>query len=194
MLPYLEPTGMTPEEMESRIMAELDLPAFPVATQVYPRKQDWLVLNALAGPSRSLYKFAFDLRLLQAPSLGEWSEPLGRDRLGRRHAVQGIRFNQRTSIRWPGTSPHCLVLPGTMRRIPLLERTLDDSGNRREVLPSAFLAVDEILGAARRILGGLQIYEGAIARNLAMYGDFAATERLLMVLVSKGRTVRRCTK
>jgi len=68
----------------------------------------------------------------------------------------------------------------------LLERTLDDSGNRREVLPSAFLAVDEILSAARRILGGLQIYEGAIARNLAMYGDFAATERLLVVLVSKG--------
>ncbi len=115
----LEPTGMTPEEMESRIMAELDLPAFPVATQVYPRKQDWLVLNALAGLSGSLYKFAFDLRLLQAPSLGEWSEPLGRDRLGRQAMLfKGIRFNQRTSIRWPGTSPHCLVLPGTMRRIP----------------------------------------------------------------------------
>lgn len=183
----LEPTGMTPEEMESRIMAELDLPAFPVATQVYPRKQDWLVLNALAGLSGSLYKFAFDLRLLQAPSLGEWSEPFGARQVGssampfKRNPVQSENID--SLARYVATLPR---VAWDNAAHSLLERTLDDSGNRREVLPSAFLAVDEILGAARRILGGLQIYEGAIARNLAMYGDFAATERLLMVLVSKG--------
>ena len=68
----------------------------------------------------------------------------------------------------------------------LLERTLDDSANRREVLPSAFLAADELLATAQRIIGDLRIYDGAIERNLAAYGDFAATERLLMALVAAG--------
>jgi len=68
----------------------------------------------------------------------------------------------------------------------LLERTLDDSGNRREVLPSAFLATDEILGTAQIVIGDLRIYDGAIGRTLAAYGDFAATERLLMALVRAG--------
>jgi adenylosuccinate lyase len=68
----------------------------------------------------------------------------------------------------------------------LLERTLDDSANRREVLPSAYLAVDEVLRAARRIVGGLRVNEGAIARDMEVYGVFAATERLLMMLVKAG--------
>jgi adenylosuccinate lyase len=68
----------------------------------------------------------------------------------------------------------------------LLERTLDDSANRREVLPSAYLAVDEILRATQRIVRGLRVSEGAIARNMEIYGVFAATERLLMALVKAG--------
>ena len=68
--------------LESRIMKAIGLEAFPVATQTYPRKQDWLIINALAGLAGSLYKFAFDLRLLQAPSLGEWAEPFGRQQVG----------------------------------------------------------------------------------------------------------------
>lgn len=183
----LEGTGMTPEAMESRIMAELDLPVFPVATQVYPRKQDWLVLNALAGLSGSLYKFAFDLRLLQSPSLGEWSEPFGARQVG--SSAMPFKRNPIQSENIDSLARYVAALPRVAwdnAAHSLLERTLDDSGNRREVLPSAFLAIDEILHTACRILGGLQIYEGAIARTLAMYGDFAATERLLMVLVSKG--------
>jgi len=68
----------------------------------------------------------------------------------------------------------------------LLERTLDDSANRRLILPGAFLAVDEMLLSARRIVAGLVINEGAVTRNLAAYGVFAATERLLMTLVRAG--------
>jgi adenylosuccinate lyase len=68
----------------------------------------------------------------------------------------------------------------------LLERTLDDSANRRQVLPVAFLAVDEILGATHRILRDLRLYEAAIARNMATYGLFSATERVLMDLVRQG--------
>lgn len=68
----------------------------------------------------------------------------------------------------------------------LLERTLDDSANRREVLPAAFLATDEVLHRAARLLAGLEIDERALARNLERYGTFAATERVLMEAVKAG--------
>jgi adenylosuccinate lyase len=60
----------------------LGLEAFPVATQVAPRRQDWEVLTVLAGIAQSVYRFAFDLRLLQSPPIGEWSEPFGRAQVG----------------------------------------------------------------------------------------------------------------
>ncbi|MCJ7533314.1 MAG: adenylosuccinate lyase, partial [Anaerolineales bacterium] len=68
----------------------------------------------------------------------------------------------------------------------LLERTLDDSANRRSLLPEAFLICDELLQTATRIVKGLQVDEAALARNLAIYGPFAATERVLMALVKAG--------
>jgi adenylosuccinate lyase len=67
-----------------------------------------------------------------------------------------------------------------------LERTLDDSANRRVILPEAFLCLDELLITAQDLLAGLVIHETAIARNLAIYGPFAATERLLMAAVKAG--------
>jgi len=70
--------------------------------------------------------------------------------------------------------------------LSVLERTLDDSANRRTILPEAFLATDEILHRARAILSGLQINRDAISRNLAAYGPFAATESLLMEVVAQG--------
>ena len=68
----------------------------------------------------------------------------------------------------------------------LLERTLDDSANRRILLPEAFLATDELLRTASSILSKLRVDESAIARNMAIYGPFAATERVLMALVKSG--------
>jgi adenylosuccinate lyase len=180
-------TSMSPAAMEAEVMATLELPAFPVATQVYPRKQDWLVLNALAGLAGTLYKFAFDLRLLQSPSFGEWSEPFGPRQVGssampfKRNPVRAENID--SLARFVATLPR---VAWDNAAHSLLERTLDDSGNRREVLPAAFLATDEILSAAQRIMDDLRIYDGAIARNLALYGDFAATERLLMALVAAG--------
>jgi adenylosuccinate lyase len=70
--------------------------------------------------------------------------------------------------------------------LSLLERTLDDSANRRLVLPGAFLAVDEILRASLNLVRNLQINRDAVARNLAAYGTFAAVERLLMALGRAG--------
>ena len=75
-------SGMSRTEMESLVMEELGLAPFPITTQVYPRKQDYRVLSSLAGLAASLYRFAFDLRLLQSPPIGEWSEPFGAKQVG----------------------------------------------------------------------------------------------------------------
>jgi adenylosuccinate lyase len=180
-------TGMSAAEMEARVMSLLDLEPFPVATQVYPRKQDWLVLNALAGLSGSLHKLAFDLRLLQSPTLGEWSEPFGSKQVG--SSAMPFKRNPISAEKIDSLARYVASLPRLAwdnAALSLLERTLDDSANRRQMLPSAFLAVDEILRATHRILRGLQIRDEAIARNMQVYGLFAATERLLMDLVRRG--------
>jgi adenylosuccinate lyase len=174
-------------ELETKVMAKLGLEAFPVATQTYPRKQDWLVLNALAGLAGSLYKFAFDLRILQAQPFGEWSEPFGSNQVG----SSAMPF-KRNPIRAENMDSLARLV-ATLPRVAwdnaahsLLERTLDDSGNRRLILPQAFLVCDELLVRAHGILNGLVVREEGVARNLAVYGTFAATERLLMELVKAG--------
>jgi adenylosuccinate lyase len=70
------------DEFETHLSTRLGLPFFPVATQTYPRKQEYRVICSLAGLGGSLYKFAFDLRLLQSPAIGEWSEPFGQKQVG----------------------------------------------------------------------------------------------------------------
>lgn len=183
----LEGAGMSPAEFEQRVMARLDLAPFPVATQTYPRKQDWLVLNALAGLAGSLYKVAFDLRILQSPPIGEWSEPFGERQVG--SSAMPFKRNPIRSENMNSLARLVAALPRVAwdnAAHSLLERTLDDSGNRRAVLPTAFLATDELLSTARRVIGDLRFYDGAIERNLERYGVFAATERLLMVLARQG--------
>jgi adenylosuccinate lyase len=168
-------------------MAAIDLEPFPVATQTYPRKQDWLVVNALAGLAGSLYKFAFDLRLLQSPPVGEWAEPFGRKQVG----SSAMPF-KRNPINAENIDSLARFVAGLPRLAwdnaahSLLERTLDDSANRRELLPAAFLACDEILRRATRLIRDLRIDETALARNLDRYGTFAATERVLMAAVKAG--------
>ncbi|MGD2177012.1 MAG: lyase family protein, partial [Anaerolineae bacterium] len=183
----LENTDMTPGRMEALVMEQLGLQPFHIATQVYPRKQDYRVLTTLADLAASLYRFAFDLRLLQSPPIGEWSEPFGARQVGstampfKRNPVNAENMDSLAryvaaliGVAWDNAA-HCL-----------LERTLDDSANRRLILPGAFLACDELLHRAQRILRGLCIYDGTVERNLSAYGVFAATERLLMALVQAG--------
>jgi adenylosuccinate lyase len=178
---------MTPADLEARVMAALELKPFAVSTQTYPRKQDWLVLNGLAGLAGSLYKLAFDLRLLQSPMFGEWSEPFGTRQVGssampfKRNPIQAENMNSLARL--------VAALPRVAwdnAAHSLLERTLDDKANRREILPQAFLATDELLQRAARLMRGLVVYEEAVDRNLVTYGTFAATERLLMVAVRAG--------
>jgi adenylosuccinate lyase len=183
----LTSAASTAKDLEARVMATLGLEAFPVATQTYPRKQDWLVLNALAGLGGSLYKFAFDLRILQAQPYGEWSEPFGRQQVG--SSAMPFKRNPESAETMDSLARLVAALPRVAwdnAAHSLLERTLDDSGNRRMILPQAFLMAEELLRRAHRILRGLVIYEGAVVRNLTSYGPFAATERLLMELVKAG--------
>ena len=174
-------------DLEQRALDRLGLAAFPVTTQTYPRKQDWRVLNALAGIAQSLYKFAFDLRILQSPPLGEWGEPFGAQQVGssampfKRNPIQAEKIN--ALARFIAALPR---VAWDNAAHSLLERTLDDSANRRAVLPEAFLAADELLCVALRIVQGLRVNEFQVARQMRAYAPFAATERLLMALAKAG--------
>jgi len=174
-------------QFETRLSTVLGLPFYPVTTQTYPRKQDYQVLCALAGLGGTLYKFAFDLRFLQSPPIGEWSEPFSQKQVGssampfKRNPIQAEKLDslarslaQMPRIAWDNAAHS------------LLERTLDDSANRRTLLPEAFLTTDELLLVAGRILSGLQVNAAAVQRNLQAYAPFAATERLLMALSRAG--------
>jgi adenylosuccinate lyase len=174
-------------DFERRLSERLDLPFYPVATQVYPRKQDYQVVSALAGLGASLYKFAFDLRLLQSPPLGEWREPFSAKQVGssampfKRNPVNAEKIDslarmlaQMPRLAWDNAAHS------------LLERTLDDSANRRTLLPESFLIADELLSVTARILEGLQFDEQSMRRNLLHYGPFAGLERLLAALSKAG--------
>lgn len=182
-----QPGARAARALDAAIMERLGLKAFSVVTQTYPRKQDWLVLNALAGLGSSLYKFAFDLRLLQSQPFGEWSEPFGRRQVG--SSTMAFKRNPENAE----TMDSLARLLATLPRVAwdnaahsLLERTLDDSGNRRMILPQGFLLAEELLRRARYIVDGLVIHDAGVARQLQAYGPFAASERLLMELVKAG--------
>lgn len=186
---YIELLGsiVAYDDLEMRVMRTLDLEAFDAATQIYPRKQDWLILNALAGLGMTLYKFAFDLRVLQSPPIGEWSEPFGAKQVG--SSAMPFKRNPVNAEKIDSLARYLAQLPRVAwddAAQSLLERTLDDSANRRVILPEAFLCADELVSAAQKLIAGLVVHEAAIARNFAIYGPFAATERLLMAAVKGG--------
>jgi adenylosuccinate lyase len=174
-------------DFEARLSQALGIGFFPAVTQTYPRKQDYEVACALAGLGASLYKFAFDLRVLQSPPVGELSEPFGSRQVGssampfKRNPINAEKID--SLARWLAQFPR---LAWDNAAHSLLERTLDDSANRRTALPEAFLIADELLKTAGRIVSGLRVDEAALGRTLANYGPFAASERVLMAAVKAG--------
>jgi len=175
------------QALEGHVLAELGLRAFDVATQTYPRKQDYQVLSALAGLAQSLYRFAYDVRLLQSPPIGEWAEPFGARQVGssampfKRNPIH--TENMTSLARYVATLPRVAWDNAAHSH---LERTLDDSANRRALLPEAFLATDELCNRALRVIDGLRVDRDAAERLLGAYGTFAATERLMMEAVKRG--------
>jgi adenylosuccinate lyase len=180
-------TNVTPEQLEAQVMGSLDLTPFAVTTQTYPRTQDYRVLTTLAGLAASLHKFAFDLRILQSPGFGELAEPFGEKQVG--SSAMPFKRNPVGAEKICSLARFVAALPAVAwdnAAEALLERTLDDSANRRAIFPEAFLACDEMLRTATRLLLGLVVDPTACAANLEKYGPFAATERVLMALVRAG--------
>ena len=172
---------------EQRVLQRLDLDPFPVSTQTAPRKQEYRILAGLASLAQSLYKFAADVRLLQSPPVGEWAEPFGARQIGssampfKRNPIHAENMN--SIARFVAALPR---VAWDNAAHSYLERTLDDSANRRIVLPEAFLATDELLRRAHRLVSGMTIDRDASARLLEAYGPFAATERMMMEVAARG--------
>ena len=180
-------TGRSARDQEDEILAEFDLTARDVSTQTYPRKLDYLVLSSLAGLGASLSKFAADVRVLSSPGFGEVFEPFGAKQVGssampfKRNPVLAERIDSLARLlvgyadaAWQNAATN------------LLERTLDDSANRRTILPEAFLCADELLALARKIVAGLRVDERRVAQNLRTYGPFAGSEAVMMEAVKAG--------
>lgn len=183
----LRDTQTTPEAMEARAMAELDLPCFPITTQTYTRRQDLRVMTVLASVGATLHKLAMDFRVLQSPPFGEWAEPFGRKQVG--SSAMPFKRNPINMENVCSLARFVAAMPAVAwdnASQAILERSLDDSANRRVMFPEAFLLTDEIVRRMIRVISGMVLDEQAMARNLATYGPFAATERVLMALVAAG--------
>ena len=158
---------------------------FPVSGQTYPRKTDSTVLDVLSGVAQSAAKMANDLRLLQHE--GELLEPFESEQIG--SSAMAYKRNPMRAERISSLARFVMSLqqnPAHTAANQWLERTLDDSANRRIVLPEAFLATDAILVLATNIVAGLEVREPAIARHVAEQMPFMATERWLMLGVESG--------
>ena len=145
-------------ELDRRVTERLGFAApFPVTGQTYPRKQDSQVLATLAGVAESCHKLGTDVRLLQG--VGELSEPFDRDQVG--SSAMAYKRNPVRCERMCGLARRLITdsLNGPLNAATQwLERSLDDSANRRLVLPDAFLTADAVLGLAAHVAAGLLVH------------------------------------
>jgi adenylosuccinate lyase len=178
---------ITVDELEKKVMKRLNLEPVLISTQVYPRQYDFIVLNCLANLTSSMAKFAGDLRILQSPNFGEWSEPFGKKQVG--SSAMPFKKNPIASENICSLSRYVASLPNIALEnatLSYLERTLDDSANKRIIIPEAFLATDQILITVEKIMKGLVINEKRITYNLHLYAPFAASEAILIEAVKHG--------
>ncbi len=174
-------------DLERRAMDFLGINSFTVSTQTYPRKQDWFILNALSGLGATLYRFAFDIRILQSPLSGELSENFSKHQVG--SSAMPFKSNPINSEKIDSLSRYLAALPRVAwdnASHSLLERTLDDSANRRILFPQAFLIVDELLNTIVELVEDLHISTEEIDSNMNMYKEHASIEPLLMALCKAG--------
>ncbi len=174
------------KELDRRIVEKLGFhEAYPVTGQTYPRKLDSRVLNLLSSIAQSAYKFSNDLRLLQ--HMKEIEEPFESHQIG--SSAMAYKRNPMRSERMSSLSR--LVIVNSLNSAitastQWLERTLDDSANRRISIPQAFLAVDGILNLYINIISGLVVYPQVIHKHIMEELPFMATEYILMEAVKKG--------
>lgn len=158
---------------------------FPVSGQTYPRKEDSRVLNVLSGIAQSAYRFAGDLRLLQ--NLKEVEEPFEKSQVG--SSAMAYKRNPMRSERICSLARYVMtdaLNPALTASTQWLERTLDDSANRRIAVAEAFLATDAVLKIVINIAGGMIVYPKVIQKRLNENLPFIATENILMEGVRRG--------
>ena len=183
----LKDNKMTANELESKVMKNLGINTTLISGQVYPRLYDFIVLNSLVMVTSALAKFAGDLRILQSPLYGEWSEPFGKKQVG--SSAMPFKKNPISSENICSLARFVAALPQTASEnasLSYLERTLDDSANKRIVMAEAFLTTDQILITAEKIISGLVINKERISFNLRQYASFAASESIILEAVKNG--------
>lgn len=174
------------DEMNRMIAAEFGFDAcFDVCGQTYPRKLDSRILNALSSIAQSSYRMASDIRLLQHDR--QLEEPFEEDQIG--SSAMAYKRNPMRCERICSLSRYLMV---DSMNAPLtassqwLERTLDDSANRRISVPEAFLCADAVLSLALNVIRGLKVNRKIIERSVREYLPFIATEELMMEAVKRG--------
>jgi adenylosuccinate lyase len=173
-------------QLETLVAKKMGFDAtYAVTGQTYSRKIDAQVLDTLAGVAASAHKAATDLRLLA--NRKEIEEPFEADQIG--SSAMAYKRNPMRCERMCGLARFAMNLSANADQTHAtqwLERTLDDSANRRLVIPQAFLAVDAVLLLYQNVAAGLVVYPQVIARHLREELPFMATENILMAGVAAG--------
>lgn len=158
---------------------------YPVSGQTYPRKTDSRILNVLSSIAQSAYRMANDIRLLQHDRQVE--EPFEKNQIG--SSAMAYKRNPMRCERICSLARYLIAdalnAPMTAS-VQWLERTLDDSANRRISLPEGFLCADAILRIVQNVTDGLCVNEKIIDRAVREYLPFIATENLMMEGVRRG--------
>ena len=174
------------DEMNRRISADFGFSqCFDVCGQTYPRKLDSRILNCLSSIAQSCYRMANDIRLLQHDRQVE--EPFEKNQIG--SSAMAYKRNPMRSERICSLSRYLMAdalnAPMTAST-QWLERTLDDSANRRISMPEGFLCADAVLRLAQNVTDGLHVNEKIVEKTVREYLPFIATENLMMEGVKHG--------
>ncbi len=174
------------KELEKRVVNKLGYQAvYGVTGQTYPRKLDYNILCVLSQIAQSAYKFSNDIRLLQ--SMKEIEEPFEKKQIG--SSAMAYKRNPMRTERIGALARYVISLPtnsAITASTQWMERTLDDSANRRIVNAQAFLAVDAILNIYMNVAENLVVYEKVIAKHIRAELPFMATENIMMECVKAG--------
>lgn len=173
-------------ELDRRLAAALAFPGtYPITGQTSPRKPEYYLLACLSGIAQSAHKFASDVRLLSR--LKELDEPASATQVG--SSAMPYKRNPIRSERLCALARYVIsLLPNAAwtAASQWLERSLDDSANRRMVLPEAFLATDTLVTLWHAVAAGLEVYPAMVRRNLQEELPFMASEEILLAAAAQG--------
>lgn len=174
------------KELDDKIVKALGFKsALPITGQTYTRKIDYTVLQALSGIAQSAHKMTNDIRLLQ--NMKELEEPFESTQVG--SSAMAYKRNPMRCERVSSLSKYVINIsqnPALVESTQWLERTLDDSANKRLAVPEAFLAVDAILDILINVSDGIVVYKSVIEKHIKEELPFMATENILMEAVKRG--------